>query len=220
MNYIAYHTNGGPIFVDSTKVDVSTSLTLSGINYNQYDESYWTNLIHLLENFSSPYEPAHATIGQLWYNNFYQRVNVYTQAGWVNLSPSYDDTTNFARKSGDILNGNLIVGTPYSNTSIVSRSYVESKTIPLTQNKSKISYIKHNNSYMIAQTVITNTAETIQLPEEMIDIKYSVLCTVNTSTEVSDNVYCTVYNKTTNSFKLHVSGVFDSIACVIMGFTR
>ncbi len=218
MNYIAYLTNSAPILVDSNTVDVSTSLSLAGGNYNQYDEYFWSNLVHLLENFSSPYAPHNPISGQLWYDNYNQLLKVYSKPTWVNITPTTADTTNFISKTGDIVNGNLIVGTPTNSAVITNRKYVETKLYSPEFKKGKISYIKNENSYVLAQTVVFNISDPILLPVEMSDAKYSVLCTVNTTTNVADTVYCTVYDKTTTSFKISVSGVFDSIACVITGF--
>lgn len=218
MNYIAYLTSSKSILVDSNSVDVSTSLSLSGVNYNQYDESYWSNLVHLLENFSSSYAPNSPLPGQLWYDNFNQLLKLYATTDWVNITPSTADATNFVKKTGDIVNGNLIVGTPTSSNGIANRKYVETQTYIPEFVKGKVSYIKNENSYVIAQTIVSNITEVITLPVEMADTKYSVLCTVNTTSNVADAVYCTVYDKTTTSFKISVSGVFDSIACVITGF--
>lgn len=218
MNYIAYLTNNKSILVDSNTVDTSTSLSLSGINYNQYDESYWSNLVHLLENFSSPYKPNNPLAGQLWYDNFNQQLKLYSNDAWVNITPSTADTTDFVKKTGDIVNGNLIVGTPTTSTAIANRKYVESKLYSPASNIGKMSYIKNENSYVVVQTIVSNIKDAISLPVEMADTKYSVLCTANTTANVADVSYCTVYDKSTTSFKISVSGVFDSIACVITGF--
>ncbi len=219
MNYIAYTSSGKSILVDSNSVDVSTSLSLSGRNFNEYDETFWSNIVHLLENFSGPYKPNEPLAGQLWYDNFNQQLKLYSNSSWVNITPSTADTTNFIKKTGDIVNGNLAVSTPSTNTAIANRKYVESKVYTPTFNGGSFPYIQNENSYVIAQTIVTNASLPISLPVEMANTKYAVLCTVNTTTNVTDAVYCTVYDKTTTSFKISVSGVFDSIACVITGFS-
>lgn len=58
---------------------IATSLTLIGQNYSSYGEFYNTNLVALLENFSTNgIPPRSPLVGQLWYNKSDARLYVYT----------------------------------------------------------------------------------------------------------------------------------------------
>lgn len=218
MNYIAYKSDGTYILVDSKSVDVSTSLSLSGINYNAgYDSSFWINIVHLLENFSSPYEPVGPITGQLWYENLHQRLYVYNGTTWINLSPPTEDLSPYVT-SGDTVSNNLVVRNPSSAKSIVNRSYVNSIAPSMSQGVGTCSYIVLDNKYAVIQMVLSNNDKEVLLPVTMSDAKYSVVCTPNSTSNTVNNVYCTIYNKTTTGFKISSTGVFDDLACVITGF--
>jgi hypothetical protein len=49
--------------------DKSTSLVFYGKNTADYGEGLWTNLLHLLENFSNNSEPPKPVEGQIWYDS-------------------------------------------------------------------------------------------------------------------------------------------------------
>jgi hypothetical protein len=220
VNYITYKTDGTPILVDSNTVDVSTSLSLSGINYNQeYDSSFWSNVVHLLENFSSPYEPYGAISGQLWYDNLTQRLNVFDGAAWVNLSPPTGDLSAYTNTSRDTVTGNVIVKSPTTTKSVTNRKYVESITAKYTFDNGRSPYIVLDNKYAVFQLILSNSDKEVVLPIAMRDTRYSILCTPNSTSDIVNNVYVTFFNKTTTGFKISSSGVFESLACVITGFT-
>jgi hypothetical protein len=54
-----------PFTVDTT----NTTLSLPGKGRVDYGEIITEQLVHIMENFSGPDEPANATSGQLWYSN-------------------------------------------------------------------------------------------------------------------------------------------------------
>jgi len=61
-----------------TKVDqLTSSLALIGKNVDSYGQFYNNNLIGLLENFASIYEPRSPLEGQLWYNKTDGRMYVF-----------------------------------------------------------------------------------------------------------------------------------------------
>ena len=73
--------NSSPIVIpDQTQDNQSTSLTLLGRNYPGYGQAVATDLVHLLENFSSSVPPNNPIEGQLWFdtsdpNNKKLRIN-------------------------------------------------------------------------------------------------------------------------------------------------
>ena len=73
-NYILDWSNSGVpgkasiVLPAKIKNTTSTSLTLTGRSVTNYGEIQQENFIRLLENFASPFAPAHATIGQIWYD--------------------------------------------------------------------------------------------------------------------------------------------------------
>ena len=82
MSYTLRLTNGKILvtLADQQLDTVTTSLTLIGKNVNAYGDDINTNFIHLLENFSSTNPPTSPLVGQLWFDKFAQRVNVYTDS--------------------------------------------------------------------------------------------------------------------------------------------
>lgn len=219
MNYITYKTDGSSILVDSNSVDVTTSLSLSGINYNKpYDSSFWINIVHLLENFSSPYEPYGAIAGQLWYDNLHQRLNVYEGSSWVNLSPPTEDLLPYSLTSNDKITGNLVVKNPTAAKSIANRNYVDSITVKTTYEYGRTPYIVLDNKYTFIQMVLSNSEKEVMLPVTMCDTHYTVVCTPNSTSDIVNKVYFTIYNKTTTGFKISSTDTFDTVACVITGF--
>ena len=76
-----------PTIPDGTIDTSSTNLSLPGPNFVGYGQYLNQNLVHLLENFSSNSTPAGTNIqGQLWFDKFHQRLNVYTVNGFVPVS--------------------------------------------------------------------------------------------------------------------------------------
>jgi hypothetical protein len=76
-----------PTIPDGTIDTSSTNLSLPGPNFVGYGQYLNQNLVHLLENFSSNSTPAGTNIqGQLWFDKFHQRLNVFTVNGFVPVS--------------------------------------------------------------------------------------------------------------------------------------
>ena len=78
---------------DFTRDSESTSLTLLGRGSVDYGESVAENLVHLLENFSSPTPPANPLQGQVWYHTFnpgppiqlVNKLKVFDGTAWTNI---------------------------------------------------------------------------------------------------------------------------------------
>lgn len=82
MSYTLKLTNGTILLTlaDQQSDKVTTSLTLIGKNVNAYGTDLNDNFIHLLENFSNDTEPTSPLVGQLWFDQFSQRIKVYTDS--------------------------------------------------------------------------------------------------------------------------------------------
>ena len=59
-----------------------TSLSLIGRNYPNYGQAFASNLLHLLENFSSPTSPNNPTTGQIWYDSGNGFLNYFDGLQW------------------------------------------------------------------------------------------------------------------------------------------
>jgi hypothetical protein len=59
-----------------------TSLSLIGRNYPNYGQTFASNFLHLLENFSSPTSPNNPTTGQLWYDSGNSVLNYFDGLKW------------------------------------------------------------------------------------------------------------------------------------------
>jgi len=72
------------IVVADQTLNNQTSVTLIGKNYKGFAPVLAENLLHLLENFASPYDspPANPVQGQLWYDNTHNFLNVYDGTAW------------------------------------------------------------------------------------------------------------------------------------------
>jgi hypothetical protein len=70
MPYIIKNTNGITIAtVEDGSIDDSTSITFVGKNYSGYGQFENENILHILENFSSPNPPSKPIQGQLWFDS-------------------------------------------------------------------------------------------------------------------------------------------------------
>ena len=82
MSYIINKTNGQQLtVVQDASLDQTTDLIFVGRNYSGYGEIQNENFLKLLENFSNATPPATPLIGQTWYNNTTNTLNVcYAEA--------------------------------------------------------------------------------------------------------------------------------------------
>jgi len=89
MAYIITKSDGTTLttITDGSIDTVSTNLSLPGPNYVGYGQYLNENLVHLLENFAANSAPAGTNIqGQLWFDKFHQRLNVFTVNGFTPVS--------------------------------------------------------------------------------------------------------------------------------------
>jgi hypothetical protein len=82
MPYIINKTNGQQLtIVQDASLDQTTDLIFVGRNYSGYGEIQNENFLKLLENFSNGTPPATPIVGQTWYNNTNNTLNVcYAEA--------------------------------------------------------------------------------------------------------------------------------------------
>ena len=90
-------------------VNNDTSLTLFGKGAPSYGEGLQENLVHLLENFCSNTSPARPTVGQLWYHNDSQLLQICTSISPVTWHAVGIQTASTAPTS-------VAVGTLWFNT--------------------------------------------------------------------------------------------------------
>lgn len=98
MSYSIQRTNGtvAATVNDGEYDNTSTSLTLVGQNFVGYGEFLQSNMVKIMENFANSQAPAHASIGQLWFNTTSKKIAVRTSAspetwktlGTVTASPT------------------------------------------------------------------------------------------------------------------------------------
>jgi hypothetical protein len=143
-----------PIIIQDGALDTtSTNLSLPGPNFVGYGQYLNQNLVHLLENFSSNSKPGGTNVqGQLWFDKFHQRLNVFTLNGFVPVSgitnsrtqpiitndgEFWFDTFNnqFYVSNGDRWN---LIGPQYSKSQGVSGA------IPITVTDGVTNGITHN----------------------------------------------------------------------------
>lgn len=73
--------NKNPFNVAVGTLDTTTTdLTFTGKGAANFGQAQQTNLLRLLENFANGAEPAHATVGQLWYDSSERTLKVCVQS--------------------------------------------------------------------------------------------------------------------------------------------
>lgn len=131
MAYKIKNTDGSTLLLlGDGKIDSeSVSITLVGKNYSTYGEIWNNNLIQLMGNFANTTEPSSPIKGQLWYDSFNQKLNVYDEE-WEPINGSRVETSEPAALSvGDFWfdsvnnqlyikaeSGTKLVGPPYSSS--------------------------------------------------------------------------------------------------------
>ena len=88
MSYIITKSDGTTLVtISDGVVDTTTSLNLPGPNFVGYGEKLNENLVYLLENFSANSAPGGVNLqGQLWFDKYHQRLNVFTTQGYRPVS--------------------------------------------------------------------------------------------------------------------------------------
>jgi len=83
MPYSIDRYNGVTIaVVEDGTIDTTTDIKLIGKNYAGYGEAQNENLVHMLENFSSPSAPPKPLSGQIWYDSSSKKLKFYDQNKW------------------------------------------------------------------------------------------------------------------------------------------
>lgn len=98
MAYTITKSNGGTLILlnDGLTDKQVTSLTLVGKNVSNFGDDQNENFVHLLENFSSAFEPRSPIQGQLWYNTstYVSRPSVFDGTNWRSIATLlYSNTT-------------------------------------------------------------------------------------------------------------------------------
>lgn len=224
MKYTIKYANGNSLIVDSATVNNDTSIPMVGTDNSSFGNIFWSDLLHILENFASPFSPTGQTKGQTWYDNKNKLLNIYDGSKWNVIENSIPDLTNYTPNNDGVLKGALSIKLSETAKSVATRKYVESLKFKFKQEaNSNVSYVVYDNDYAIINFIIYPEAgglsSSITLPFNMADTNYSILLSVNSSAnEVNTQLHFNAANKTINSFDVHCSKEFSSMACVIMGF--
>ena len=89
MAYVVYTSYGSLITaIPNGTVDSSaTSLSLIGRDVTGYGQYYNQNLVSMLTNFSNGSAPSNPLQGQMWYDNYYNKLKVYNNT-WQTVRAS------------------------------------------------------------------------------------------------------------------------------------
>ena len=107
-----------PIGAGSPLYSKVTSLEIPGRGVLNYGEYQTTNMLHMLENFSSTTPPNDPTEGQEWYDSANQTLNVWREVGspqWMALISQEDAGGQFVDIIGDTMTGTLTISGASSN---------------------------------------------------------------------------------------------------------
>ncbi len=87
MAYIINKSNGSKLVtVEDGSINVTAcDISLVGKNYAGYGEAIASNFVKLLENFSSPKQPAKPLVGQLWYDSSNKKIKFYTGSDFKSI---------------------------------------------------------------------------------------------------------------------------------------
>ena len=235
MKYNITHANGTALIFDDTVVDKkSTSLVLVGQQSSDYGYYFWNNIVHILENFSSPYEPNNKQVGQLWFKNDAKDLRVYTGQQWQSVIPPVIDMTNYVHEADSKITGTLTLNglpSPTTPNVAITRGFVETTYKYSFKNESaataNIKHVTFANNYVIMYSVMpANNTEVreipITLPATMADVNYSIMLTFNDvdGKPPSSDLQAVTYNKTKAGFTIKTNKSFVSIAWVVMGFAE
>jgi hypothetical protein len=223
MKYTIKYSNGNSLVIDSSTINNDTSIPMVGTNNSDFGNIYWSDLLHLLENFASPFSPNKPSSGQTWYDNKNKQLNVYDGAKWNQIADKLPDLTNYVTNIDGKLSGPLKLLSANKTNSAATRKYVDSIKFKFkAESNSTMSYVVYDNDYTIINFIIYPDAGNISLvtlPFKMADINYSILLSVNSlEHEFNRQPHFNSYNKTINGFDVVCNKDYSSIACVVMGF--
>jgi Chaperone of endosialidase len=97
---------------------IDTDLSLLGRGYPNYGQKTAENFLHLLENFSSGTEPAHAIQGQLWYDNTTNKLKINTTRhgqSWAPVNGVWQQPIDPGLSNTTVFPGDLWVNTSDNN---------------------------------------------------------------------------------------------------------
>lgn len=217
--------NPDKIVIGTNTINQRTSLDLIGAYTNEYGEEFWTNILHLTENFSKDEPPRYPIQGQLWYDSANKALKLY-DGTWSNIT--MDDTKlsfislgnpdTIEKLTSDFEESEYLItsGAGMNSNNAVTKQYVDSfnggiKTGKTANNSGSCQYTLYPNKYIIMHGVAKNIPGEITLPFEMQDINYSVVITHNTGFSGEHRIT----KKTVNSFT--ISGVNWMIVGYIKG---
>jgi hypothetical protein len=226
MRYVLKHADGRQLILNSGTVNEDTSLSLFVFNNTEVGKLFFTDLTHMVENFSGPYSPYKPTKGQIWYDNKNKLLKLYNGTIWKEFNPAIPNVTQYV-SSGDTMAGILKLPelTSTNNYKLAAtRSYVDSKKYNFSAELNRsISYIKYDNNYTIMHGLIRPDAgaltATVSFPITMDNTNYSILLSLNSVGGDSIALNYNSYAKTVSGFKVIVDNTFDTLAFVVMGFS-
>jgi|688.fasta_scaffold00062_120 hypothetical protein len=140
-NYIINYGGDTPttINIAPDSLDETTSLQLFGKQYRGYGTGFWTNLVRLLENFNSIYEPRNPVAGQLWFDGNRLLVCKTKHTTAAISSANYDIAiADPTRRTDYQLNQSLISIASGSQWALVNTSTVTNDTLTAYATKSYV----------------------------------------------------------------------------------
>jgi hypothetical protein len=174
------------ILSDPNKKSVSSVGSIKFIDQNatDYGSVFWSNILRLVENYSSHSPPSSPIEGQLWYNpsTYALSVATVTAAGlkeWQLVSDVYDDTAliyidKYSRntiKNLTIPTSNPSKGSNYAAT----KKYADDWHSGIVTGKNTIAnWTIYPNRYCVMFGTGTGA---IKLPFDMLDTNYAVIVT-------------------------------------------
>lgn len=105
MSYTVRYTDSSklPIIVEDGTINSTTDISLVGRSTTGYGEHFAQNFLSILENFSSSTPPPRPVVGQTWYNNDTNELNIFTSNNlWKPLDGIYvTEDTPTGNDNGD-----------------------------------------------------------------------------------------------------------------------
>lgn len=204
---------GKELVIPEYERNYETSLVLFGKNSLFYGEDFHSNIIHLLEHFSSPFPPNNPVIGQLWYDNKNKELKTYND-GWNSFPVSYLNIEGYTKKDNSIVDY-LKINEPKTKLSVSTKKYVtDYEYTPELLEGNNILCYKFVNDYFIGYGTIENS-DYILFPYQTRDMNYSII-----SSSLNENANI-VYNKSVNGFNIThnsnyiVSGFLTNIPSIL-----
>lgn len=125
-----------PFDVEPLEVNISaSSIPIFGRGTPNYGERLQESILHILENFASNTPPAHATIGQLWYDSNNSEVKVWGGSTWSSISNENPYLIGLTGNVQDQLDGKLDLtgGTITGSLTVRDTLFVGKDTSPLSE---------------------------------------------------------------------------------------